>query len=102
MTKDRIPQLFRKPGKNCPLGTRAISKNLVGTIQKAYSVNNNSLEGKIKGHDVRAVAASLSWKFNPSWASLKATFGWQTPSVFISHYCRGESALNKVINSLDK
>ncbi len=59
---NRIPQLFRKPGKNVPLKTRAISRNLINTIQFAYS-DKNAIEHKIKGHDVRAVSASILASF---------------------------------------
>ncbi len=67
-SSDRIPQLFRKLGKNAPLSTRAISSNLVNTIRSAYSTTSGieTLTGQVKGHDVRAVAASLQMRNYPS------------------------------------
>ncbi len=99
---DRIPQLFRKLGKNSPLPATAISRNLVNTIRTAYSSQSGQvpLTGQVKGHDVRAVAASLQMRNFPSWTALRSSFGWTTPSVFITHYGKGESALNKIVNNL--
>ncbi len=98
---DRIPQLFRRVGKNAPLPVRAISNSLVNTIRSAYSTTSgvDTLTGQVKGHDVRAVAAALQMRNYPSWKALRTSFGWKTPNVFIMHYCRGESALNKIVNN---
>ncbi len=100
-SSNRIPQLFRKLGKNAPLPAAAISRNLVNTIRSAYSSTSglDTLTGQVKGHDVRAVAASLQMRNYPSWTALRNSYGWTTPNVFITHYGRGESALNKIVNN---
>ncbi len=97
---ERIPQLFRRVGKNTPLPVRAISNSLVNTIRSAYSTTSgvDTLTGQVKGHDVRAVSAALQMRNFPSWKALRTSFGWTTPNVFVMHYCRGESALNKIVN----
>ncbi len=98
-SSSRIPQLFRKAGTNSPLTAAAISRSLVDTIRAAYTATSGlaTLTGQVKGHDVRAVAASLQMRNFPSWTALRSSYGWTTPNVFITHYGRGESALSTIL-----
>ena len=100
-SSNRLPQLFRKLGKNAPLPAPAISRSLVNTVRAAYSSTSglDTWTGQVKGHNVRAVAASLQRRTYPSGTALRSSYGWATPNVFITHYGRGESALTRIVNN---
>ena len=51
---------------------------------------------RVRGHDVRAKAASQLWLSSGDWDTVSLAFSWKQHMTFIAHYSRGIEALQDI------
>jgi hypothetical protein len=81
-------RLFLKCTGEGEVSKNTVSSWLKSTILYAYEHNNEELEGKVSGHDVRRMATSCAFAAGVKLTDILQAAEWKSSSTFSTHYLK--------------